>query len=124
MKCYKIAQVGIGNRGKVHANAILSLPDQFELVGLCDLDRPKLDAYAASKGLRPELLFDDAERMVANTHPDVFCFVTPPAARLPLVELAVRYRVKGLAFEKPMANSLAEAWEITRLCREHGVKAV
>jgi predicted dehydrogenase len=124
VKRYKIAQVGIGNRGKVHANAILSLPNQFELVGLCDLDRPKLDAYAAAKGLPPGILFDDAERMVANTHPDVFCFVTPPAARLPLVELAVRYRVKGLAFEKPMANSLAEAWEITRLCREHGVKAV
>lgn len=124
MKRYRVAQAGIGNRGKVHANAFLELSDRFELVGLCDLDRKKLDDYAAAKKLPAAVLFDDADKMLSATKPDVFCFVTHPNLRLPMVELAVKYRVKGLAFEKPMATSLAEAWKMTQLCRQHGIKAV
>jgi predicted dehydrogenase len=124
MKRYRVAQVGIGNRGKVHANAFLELADRYELVGLCDIDRPKLDAYAQSRELARAILFDDAEQMLAKTRPDVFCFVLMPHIRLPMVELAARYGVKGLAFEKPMATSLAEAWNITRVCRERGIRTV
>jgi len=121
---YTIAQAGIGNRGKVHANAILQLSDRFELVGLCDLDAEKLNEYATEKGLAPDVLHDDADRMLGATKPDVFCFVAHPDLRLPMVELAVKHGVKGLAFEKPMATSLREAWTITKLCRESGIKAV
>jgi len=121
---HRVAQVGVGWRGSVHANAFLELADRFELVGLCDLDRKKLDAYAEQKRLPPSLLFEHADKMLAETRPDVFCFVTQPSVRLPMVELAVKHRVKGLAFEKPMATSLREAWTITRLCRENRIKAV
>ena len=59
-------------------------------------------------------LYSDAERMLAETRPDVFCFSTQPDVRLSMVELAAKYSVKGLAFEKPMAMSLGEANRITR----------
>ena len=49
MKKHRVAQVGIGNRGKIHANAFLELSDRFELAGLCDLDQEKLNAYAGGK---------------------------------------------------------------------------
>jgi predicted dehydrogenase len=62
--------------------------------------------------------------MLARTRPDVFCFVTMPDVRRSMVDLAVRYEVPALAFEKPMANSLAEAWDITRICRARSIKAV
>jgi len=134
MKKHRVAQVGVGGRGKIHANAFLKLLERFELVGLCDLDREKLNAYAGEKGpdsrdpvkrdLPPNILYGDAEEMLAETKPDVFCFVTQPNLRLPMVELAGKYGVKGLAFEKPMATSLKEAWAITKLCREHNIKAV
>lgn len=124
MKRYRVAQVGVGSRGKIHANAFLKLSDRFDLVGLCDLDQNKLNAYAAEKGLPSNILYNNAEKMLSETNPDVFCFVTQPNLRLPMVELAARYRVKGLAFEKPMATSLKEAWSITRLCRENNIKAI
>jgi predicted dehydrogenase len=138
MKKHRVAQVGVGGRGKIHANAFLKLLERFELVGLCDLDREKLNVYAGEKGLPPNILYGDAEEMLAETKPDVFCFVTQPNLRLfclvdrivnqtshlPMVELAGKYGVKGLAFEKPMATSLKEAWAITKLCREHNIKAV
>ena len=124
MKKYRVAQVGVGGRGKIHANAFLELSDRFELVGLCDLDQEKLNAYASAKGLPSEILYADAEKMLAETRPDVFCFVTPPDVRLSLAELAGKYSVKGLAFEKPMATSLGEAWAITKMSRENNIKAV
>ena len=45
-KKYRVAQVGLGNRGTVHANAFLALPDRFELVGLCELRADRLEEYA------------------------------------------------------------------------------
>lgn len=124
MKRYRVAQVGIGNRGKIHANAFLELSDRFDLVGLCDLDRQKLAAYAEAKQLPSGILYNDAETMLEATKPDVFCFVTPPRLRLPMVELAAKSGVAGLAFEKPMATSLAEAWAITELCHQHRIKTI
>ncbi len=124
MKRYTVAQVGAGARGKIHANAFLELKDRFELVGLCDLDREKLKTYARDKNLADWVLYGGADKMLAATNPDVFCFVTQPDVRLPMVELAAKYGVKGLVFEKPMATSLREAWASTRLCREHNIKAV
>lgn len=123
MKKHRVAQVGVGGRGKVHANAFLQLSGRFELVGLCDLDRQKLKDYAELKKLPDDILYNDADTMLSETQPDVFCFVTQPTTRMELVELAAKYKVQGLAFEKPMARTLAEAWKITELCRENNIKA-
>ena len=36
--------VGSGGRGKSHARSFLARPDRFELVGLVDIDEPRLKA--------------------------------------------------------------------------------
>ena len=119
---HRIAQVGCGYRGVVHLDAVLRNSDRFELVGLCDLDPGKLAGVAEPRGISGT--YTDAERMLAETRPEVFCFVTQPNVRLGMVELAVRYGVKGIALEKPMATSLREAKAIRDLCTQHGIKAV
>ena len=123
MKKYTVAQVGCGGRGKIHLDSWLSNPQRFEVVALCELDEAKMEQAAAEREISPAL-YTDAERMLADTRPDIFCFSTQPDVRLSLVELAAEYSVKGLAFEKPMATSLAEAEHLTRTCREHRIKAV
>jgi len=121
---YRVAQVGVGNRGTIHLEAFLELSDRFELVGLCDLDSAKLRQRIEEKGLDVPG-YADAEEMLDETRPDVFCFVTSPTtSRLMFVELGVKYGVRAVAMEKPMATSLAEAQGIARLCREHGIKGV
>ena len=62
--------------------------------------------------------------MLDAEKPDVFCFVTQPNVRLPLVELGLRHGVRAIAFEKPMATSLAEARRIRDLCDAAGVKFI
>lgn len=123
MKKYTVAQVGCGGRGKTHLDGWLHNPDRFEVIALCELDETRMKQAVVERNISPAL-YTDAERMLADTRPDVFCFSTQPDVRLSLVELAAKYSVQGLAFEKPMATSMAEAERITQLCRDHGIKAV
>jgi len=123
MRKYRVAQVGCGHRGVVHIDGWLDNPDRFELVGLCDLDRGKMDEAVASRDMDPKL-YDDADAMLAELQPDVFCFSTQPDVRLAMVQLAAKHGVIGLAFEKPMATSVGEAKEIARLCNAHGIKTI
>jgi len=123
MRTYAVAQVGCGARGKTHLDGWLQNPVRFDVVALCELDETRMRQVAEERSISPAL-YTDAEQMLADTRPDVFCFSTQPDVRLSMVELAAKYSVKGLAFEKPMATSIAEAERITRLCRDHGIKAV
>ncbi len=122
MTTYRVAQVGAGNRGTTHLRGFRGNADRFEVVALCDLDAAKLARVAGEFGIRRT--YADAAAMLAETRPDVFCFVTPPAVRLPMVELGVGCGVRAIAFEKPMATSLGEARAIADLCASRGVKAV
>ena len=122
MARYRVAQVGVGARGRIHADGFLKNPDRFDLVALCDLNEDRLREAAEQFGVAAT--YTDADTMLAETRPDVFCFVTQPDVRLSMVELAARHGVRGLAFEKPMATSLREAWAIAELCRHHHIKAV
>ena len=94
----------------------------FDLVALCDRNPDKVSRLAQRCGVAKT--YSDAEEMLALERPDILCFATLPATRLPLVELGVKYGVKVIAFEKPMANELAEAHEIYRLLKRAGVKAI
>lgn len=123
MARYRVAHLGLGHRGTVHADTFLALADRYEIVGLCELREDRLGEYAGEKGLSEDILFTDAERMLAETRPDLFCSITQPTApRLGFVEMAARHGVGMLALEKPMATSLQEAWSIIRLCRERGIR--
>jgi len=118
---YTVAIAGLGKRGKVHADLFFKNP-RFQVVGLSDVDKERYNDAAALSGNPP--FFEDAGAMLAATKPDVFCFCTPPAIRLPLIKLAVENDVKLVAYEKPMATNMTEALEMRDLLRSKGVKSV
>lgn len=122
MARYRVAQVGCGDRGKVHLDGWLAHPELFDVVALCDLDTEKMQQAITARSITPRQ-YTNAESMLAEMQPDIFCFSTQPHIRLAMVELAAKYKVKGVVFEKPMATSLQEAWAITQLCRQRGIKA-
>src|SRR2546426_11034482 len=121
MHRYRAVLVGCGGRGQSHALGLLANPDRFDLVALCDRNAERLGALAAKLGIARG--YSEAEAMLATERPDLLCFATPPAVRLELVELGIRHGVRAIAFEKPLALSLAEARSIVALCAD-GVKAV
>jgi predicted dehydrogenase len=119
---YRTVVVGCGDRGNSHARAFKTNEDRFDLVALCDRHPEKVSRLAERCGVTNT--YSDAEEMLARERPDILCFATLPAIRLPLIELGLKYGIKAFAFEKPMANELAEAHQIYRLLKNAGVKAI
>jgi predicted dehydrogenase len=121
LKTYTVAMAGLGKRGMHHAEAVANNP-RFKLVGLCDIDRARLDAASQKFGL--EIARTDAGDMLKATKPDVFIFCTLPQIRLPLIKAGVDAGVKLIAYEKPIAMSMNEALEMYKLLREANIKSV
>ncbi len=114
--------MGCGPRGERHAEGLRGRPDRFELVAVCDLDPARAKALAARLGV--PRTYADADLMLGAERPDVLCFATLPQVRLALVELGLAHGVRAIAFEKPIALTLAEARRIVERCAGAGVKAV
>ncbi|MCC7008526.1 MAG: Gfo/Idh/MocA family oxidoreductase [Acidobacteria bacterium] len=121
MARYRVVVVGMGKRGVHHAQAFARNP-HFELVGLCDIDRAKLDAAAAK--LAGPRTSTDAAVLARETKPDVFCFCTLPNLRLPLVQIGIESGARLIAFEKPVAMTSLEALAMKSALDRAGVKAV
>jgi predicted dehydrogenase len=118
---YTVLVVGVGKRGRQHAAAFQADP-AFELVGLCNRNPGPLAEAAVDLG-NPRTGTDPAA-MAAELRPDVFCFCTPPAVRLALIETAIASGAKLIAFEKPVALTSTEGFAIRDALRAAGVKAV
>lgn len=118
---YKVVVVGMGKRGMHHATIFHANP-RFEVVGICDIDEAKLQSAAAQLG--NPMTSTDAADLLAKTKPDVFCLTTMPNIRYSMIRLAVEAGVKLIAYEKPMALSMAEARQIMELVRRAGAKTV
>ncbi len=121
-KRYKVLVVGTGKRGMHHAAAFKADPS-FELAGLCDIDAAR--AKAAVEKLGADVpVGTDAAALAREVHPDVFCFCTHPAVRLPLVRAGVACGAKLIAFEKPVGLTSADALAIRDMLQASGTKAV
>lgn len=118
---YKVMVVGLGKRGMHHASAFRA-NGRFQVVGLCDIDRARMEAAAPALG--HPALGADAAALAAQVKPDVFCFCTLPNLRVPLLKAGLDAGAKLIAFEKPVALTSAEAMSLRDLLGRAGVKAV
>ena len=120
-KKHRVLVVGVGKRGMHHATTFRANP-RFELVGLCDIDKARLDAAAAKLG-NPQT-GTDAASLAAALKPDIFCFCTLPNIRLSMVRIGLDCGARMIAFEKPVASSMAEGIAIRSLVQKAGVKTI
>src|SRR5437762_2537602 len=118
---YKAVVVGMGKRGMHHASAFKKNP-RFELVGLSDLDGGRLEKAAAELGVKSTSA--DAAALCRSVEPDIFCFCTPPAVRLPCIEIGVRSGARLIAYEKPIALSMNEGLAIREAVGGGRIKTV
>jgi predicted dehydrogenase len=118
---YKVVVAGLGKRGMHHA-ATFQANGRFEVAGICDLDQARLDAAAAR--LNAPAKGTDAREVASLVKPDVFCFCTLPNLRAGMIRIGIESGARLIAFEKPVALTSAEGFEIRRMLQESGVKAV
>ncbi|HLH53651.1 MAG TPA: Gfo/Idh/MocA family oxidoreductase [Verrucomicrobiae bacterium] len=121
MQNYRVLVVGMGKRGMHHAAAFNANP-RFQVAGICDID-PKRLAEAGSRLGNPQAS-TDAAALAKSLQPDVFCFCTMPHLRTPFIRAAIDGGARLIAFEKPVALTSAELFEIRDLLKAAGVKAV
>lgn len=121
MSKYSVLVVGMGKRGMHHATAFNANP-RFQVTGICDIDSKRLTDAAAKLG-NPQT-GTDAAALARALKPDVFCFCTMPHLRTPFIKAAIEGNAKLVAFEKPVALTSAELFEVRKLIRQAGIQAV
>jgi predicted dehydrogenase len=121
MKRYKVIVVGMGKRGMHHA-AAFHANNRFELAGICDIDRGRLEAAAPKLGM--PAISTDARGLARDVKPDLFCFCTLPNLRLEMIQVGIECGAKMIAFEKPVALSSAEGLKIKEMLDAVKIKAV
>lgn len=84
MRKHTVAQIGCGRRGKIHLDGWLKAQDRCEMVAVCDLDQQSMEDALQGKSASIKC-YTDADRMMAETRPDILCFSTPPGIRLAFV---------------------------------------
>ena len=110
----KAGVVGAGHLGKIHLR-LLEASKCYELVGFYDSDNKKSKILSSEKGYR---LFESMEELIEAS--DMIDIVTPTVFHHE-VSLRAIAKKKHIFIEKPIANSVFEAKEITKAAQENGV---
>jgi predicted dehydrogenase len=96
----------VGTRwGHAHITAYQKLPEQFEVVAVCDIDEDR--ARAAAKEVNAPRVFTDFTSMCALNELDVISIATPSYLHTPQAKEALEAG-KHVVVEKPIAGSLKQ----------------
>ncbi|NOZ23514.1 MAG: Gfo/Idh/MocA family oxidoreductase [Planctomycetes bacterium] len=114
MADFKAAIIGCGGRANCHAGGFQDVEDT-DLVAVADLDKERADAFAEKYSAQ---VYYDAEKMLDEVKPDIVSIVTREHPRRKLTVMCAEAGVKGIIAEKPMARTLAEAYEMVEKCEE------
>jgi predicted dehydrogenase len=112
----KVAVVG-GGIGTQHIDALIRLPEQFELVAFCDIDPAKAEAVADRYGIGSATTSYDA--LLARDDIDIVNLCTPAGLHVAQTEAALGAG-KHVICEKPLAASLAEVDRLAALAETTG----
>ena len=120
MSRLKIAIIGCGGINTRHADYLITLPDQVELLGFVDTNLEKAVQMAEKYGSRNALVFNDHTEMFEKVRPDVIVIGIPPFAHTDQVKIAAQRGVH-IFIEKPIAMTPQKAWEMVDQVESAGV---
>lgn len=113
----RVAVIGAGAMANlVHYPSLRSLPD-VEIVGICDLDRQRLESTAERWGIANR--YTDWAMMLDEQSPDAVYVIGPPELMYGLWCECLR-RGLNLFVEKPLGLTAHQARTLARLARENG----
>ena len=108
MKKIRIAILGCGVIGDVHARAIAELPELCELVALCDVNPARAEEYAKKYNVKA---YSDYAEMLRDKEIDAVTICTPSGMHADQAIAAIEAG-KHVLCEKPMALTTADALRI------------
>lgn len=120
MKKLRVAIVGTGFIGPVHAEAVRRNPELAEVLAIAGVS--KEDASAAAAKLNIPDFTDDYTELLKRSDIDVLHICTPNFLHYPMVKECLAHG-KSVLCEKPLAMTAAEARELMQLAAENNLKA-
>ncbi len=119
MSKLRVAIIGTGGISREHMQGYLALPEDVEVVGLCDIDEEKVYAYAKKYGVDEKCVYTDYNKMLAEVKPDAVSVCTWNAVHKPATIAALEAGANVLC-EKPMAMNAEEAMEMEAVAKKTG----
>ncbi len=114
--------VGAG-RGRAHLRSFLSLPEQFEVVGVVDLDAYRLQQALDQHALPPELGYTAYEQALEQSGCDGVMVATWARTHEQLIEQALAAE-KHVMVEKPFVLELDAAQRLLDVAEKRNLKIV
>ena len=117
MRRVRVALIGCGFYAQNHLHAWRDLRSAgADLVAVCDLDAGKAQAAGERAGIP---WFEDTERLIDETRPELLDVATQMGSHRALARLAAE-RGLGCILQKPMAPNWDECTAIVNCAHEHG----
>jgi len=121
MEPLKAAILGCGSFSHRHAQNLLSLGSQVELVAFCDRHEERAGAYNEKYAQGKAALYSHHAELLAREPLDLLIICLPPYSHSDEVQRAAERGVH-LLLEKPIALSSEHAWRMVAAVESAGVK--
>ncbi len=120
MRPLRIGLIGCGWVNTKHANHLVTLPDQAQLVGFVDPNPQKAAALAAQLKISDPIITSDHHVLFESGHLDAVFIGLPPHAHRDEMDTAAARGVH-IFTEKPIAISPEKAWHMVEVCEKAGI---
>jgi len=121
MSMLRAGILGCGGIAHKHAQAMVGLGDQVELVAFCDRDESRARAFSDQYAAGRASVFIDHRAMFDQAGLNLLVVCLPPFAHADEVELAAERGVHVL-MEKPIALTSEHAWRMVESAERAGIK--
>jgi UDP-N-acetyl-2-amino-2-deoxyglucuronate dehydrogenase len=121
MKRLRTAILGCGGFANRHAQNLIALPDDIELIAFCDHHAWNAHEFSEKYSDGKGTVFTDPQQMFEKADLDLVVICLPPFAHTNEVELAAKHGIHIL-IEKPIALSSEHAWRMVEAVERAGVK--
>lgn len=121
-KPVRVAILGTGGMANRHAELFAQIPG-VKLVAACDIDRARVEAYAAKHGIPADGVFTDFAKLLRECDVDAVSNVTPDAFHAPLSIQALKAG-KHVLCEKPLGLDHAETKRMVAAAKKAGTVAM
>lgn len=120
MSKVRIGMIGTGLIARYHMQAIMDCQREYEITALCDIDKEKMEKYAADFGLADAVLYTDYKKMADAGNTDLISVCTSNEVHK---EITVYVAGKGIHVlcEKPLGMDADEVKEMAEACDRAGV---
>jgi len=120
-KTLRTAILGCGGFAHRHAQNLLTLPDDIEMVAFCDNNPQNAQAYSEKYTGGKAAIYTEHHDLFEKEKLDLLLICLPPFAHSDEVECAAQHGIH-IMMEKPIALNSEHAWKMVAAAEKAGIK--